>query len=443
MGKKKACAAGIVAAVVCAIAIWSCAPATSNEDASSQSGSASGQTASGTTETAAYAELFPLQYNSLYQTRVNAKGITIGHNVDLLRDICEAPLLRDQNGDVLVDENGNSLIMAYEYNAEIGQYVLSSLDEVQLDELGLYSGCVACKSSKFNALYDEMGAMAYGSVYNDEARAVVNSEYYDCAMCHTGTPSASTLSANLVYFQALGEGLTENLDTHNAICAQCHNSYDYRSSIKTEEDLATFRPYRYGYDIESLFEAAYEDGVNFDTDETTGISESYVVHPTIELFMGSKHQKMGVTCTSCHMPTSTDTATGAEYTNHFAANSPIQSEDSLTYCLTCHSAYGIASTDDMAAFVQGKEAEMAAGMEALEARMTALKGNLEAAISSAEKDEATLVQARKLFAKVSWCYMCMVTGPYESAGSQVAMMDWEGILRIANTACDDAEALLA
>lgn len=334
---------------------------------------------------AAMATQFPLEYNSSQETRVNAKGFTIGHSIHNLRDICERPVARDMNGDIEWNENGTMSVYACEYDEELGRYVVPDMTDEQLTEANLKTGCLSCKTSKFNDVYEQQGPEAYGHVYDAEARAIVSDEYWDCVMCHTGTPSAESVSPNLVYFQALGEGLADQIDPKLAVCAQCHNSYDYRSKIKTEEDLATFRPYRYGNDIDSVFKSAYEDGVNF-AENDLGLPESYVVHPNIEGFMTTTHNKMGVTCVDCHMPMRTDEATGTEYRSHFSASSPIESEEALEYCLTCHKSQGQDTTDAMKTFVKDKQAELAKNIEALKADIDAYGNALSAAIADGKID---------------------------------------------------------
>ncbi len=388
-----------------------------------------------------YAATFPLQCETIAQTRVNAKGITIGHTVENLHEICEAPVVRDANGDPVYDKHGETIPIEAAYNAKTGVYDINLLSDQQLLDMNLKSGCVSCKTSHFNELYAQQGAAAFGSPYNAEARGVVNDDYFDCALCHTGEPSSDNVQPTLMYFPALGAGLADHLDERNGVCAQCHNSYDYRSLIETEDDLQRFKAYRNGYDVDALFETCWEDGVNFDTDPETGISESYLLHPTIELFMGTKMQMLGLTCCDCHMP-KTSSPNGETYTDHFSANSPLESEDSLTFCLNCHERQGIASADEMVTFVRGKQAQQAKGLEALQKREAAFKQALEQAISARGKDDPALAKAKKLYAKVTWYDTCLVTGPSESPGSQVAMLDWEGILKKANAACDEGVAIL-
>ena len=387
------------------------------------------------------AEQFPLEFSSSQMSRVNAKGITIGHTVGMLRDICEAPVARDVNGDIDWNDDGTMRLFAYEYNEDLGQYVIPDLTDEQLAAVNLKVGCLSCKTHQFTDLYELMGPEAYGAVYNADARAVVDNEYWDCAMCHTGTPSAESLSANQIYFAALGEGLADQLEPKMAVCAQCHNSYDYRSRIHTEEDLDTFRPYRYGNDVDAVFESAYEDGVNF-FENDLGLPESYVVHPNVEGYMQTTHYKMGVTCVDCHMPVTTDEATGTQYRTHFSANSPIESEDSLAYCLTCHAAQGIEDTQAMAEFVTEKKEALGADIEALKTRVDEYGQAVSEAIAGGSLDEASVETLKRDYAKATWNYQVLITGPYETAGSQVAMLDSAHLLEDANAAIDEGMALL-
>lgn len=435
------CVAIVATALAAVLIVAGCAPKSAAEKSTSAS-AASTASAAADTASAQYASTFPLEYNSLHATWTDAEGRTIGHTVENLRDICEAPLMRDMNGDVLSNDDGTNSIAGFHYDATTKQYVIDQLTDKQLEEYGLYSGCVACKSSKFKEIYQAKGAAAFTTVYNEEAKSIINDDYFDCGLCHEGTPSASTVKANSMYWNALGEGLMEKIPAGDAVCAQCHNSYDYRSSITQESDLQNDRPYKNGYDIDGLMKTCLEDGTNFDTDEDTGIMESYLTHPDIELFMGTKMQQMGVTCTDCHMAKSTDTASGMTYTNHSATGSPLENEDALNYCLSCHKDQGINSTSEMVTFVRGKQAALADAMTALEGKEALFKTALEAAVTGSTKDAATLEAAKALYAQVTWYDCCLVSGPYEESGAKVAMMDGTGIVTKAAALCDQGLALL-
>jgi len=414
---------GTVAAVGCG----------SHEESASPESTASASTR--------YAEQFPLQYETLQQTRVNAKGITVGHAAEHLAEICEAPTVRDANGDPVLDQDGSVQMVEAAFNPETDTYDINRLSDEQLAEMNLRSDCVACKTTHFDDIYAQQGAAAFGNVYNAEARAIVGGDYFDCALCHVGEPDSGELKANLSFWQATGGSFAARLDPRIGICAQCHNYSDYRSSIETEDDLRSIDMYRNGYDIDALFETSWEDGVNFDVDEKTGIAESYVLHPTVELFKDTRMEELGVTCVDCHMPKA-KAEDGAEYTDHFSAKSPLESDDSLAYCLTCHERQGTKTADDMAAYTRERQRELAEGMADLQKRESAFKAALVEAVGERGKDDPSLDEPKELYAKATWYDKCLETGPNESPGSQAAMLDWRSILEKAQAACDEGMAAL-
>ena len=53
------------------------------------------------------------------------------------------------------------------------------------------------------------------------------------------------------------------------------------------------------------------------------------------------------------------------------------------------------------------------------------------------------VQGKEDYAKATWYYQVLITGPYKSAGSQIAMLDTTTILKNANAAIEDGTGLLA
>jgi len=56
-------------------------------------------------------------------------------------------------------------------------------------------------------------------------------------------------------------------------------------------------------------------------------------HPDVENYYGSKHQKAGVECSSCHMPKVKDAKTGKTYTSHWQTSPKHYIKET---CLTCH-----------------------------------------------------------------------------------------------------------
>jgi nitrite reductase (cytochrome c-552) len=56
-------------------------------------------------------------------------------------------------------------------------------------------------------------------------------------------------------------------------------------------------------------------------------------HPDVETYYGSKHQKAGVECSSCHMPKVKDPKTGKTYTSHWETTPKHYIKQT---CLQCH-----------------------------------------------------------------------------------------------------------
>ena len=99
------------------------------------------------------------------------------------------------------------------------------------------------------------------------------------------------------------------MTSEEAVCGQCHN---YIGAVYTrgglmekiksgEADIASMNPWRYGLDPESLMKAALEDGYEMAVvTRETGIANFQANHPEVEIFQGSVHQELGMTCVDCH-----------------------------------------------------------------------------------------------------------------------------------------------
>ncbi len=120
-------------------------------------------------------------------------------------------------------------------------------------------------------------------------------------------------------------------------------------------------------------------------------------HPDVENYYGSKHQKAGVECSSCHMPKVKDAKTGKTYTSHWQTSPKHYLKET---CLTCHSqwkpeqaAYVI---DSMKNRYQGK-------LRAAEYSLTRFVDKFEEA-KNLGVDEATLEKAREIHynAHIHW-----------------------------------------
>jgi nitrite reductase (cytochrome c-552) len=120
-------------------------------------------------------------------------------------------------------------------------------------------------------------------------------------------------------------------------------------------------------------------------------------HPDVENYYGSRHQKAGVECSSCHMPKMKDARTGKTFTSHWQTSPKHYLKET---CLTCHSqwkpeqaAYVI---DSMRNRFQGK-------LRQAEYQLTRFVDKFEEA-RNLGVDDATLNRARELHydAHIHW-----------------------------------------
>ena len=198
----------------------------------------------------------------------------------------------------------------------------------------------------------------------------------------------------------------------NLMCAQCHVEYicnpgvDAKTgkAIGMDNRLTNHFPFVNADQIEAYYDKiGYRDFKH----SMTGALLVKMQHPDAETFFGSKHDKAGATCASCHMPKVKDEKTGKVYTNHWATSPREYIEET---CLVCHKDKTAkqmnAAIDAMHGYYDGKVRET-------EARMNDMFDAFEAAIA-AGVDEKTLDEARKLHASahINWEYWTAVNGAW-------------------------------
>lgn len=400
--------AGVAVVALCSAVgigggLLGCAPqqgSPSNAALGDAESAASTQTASAEGEKTMeqWGELYPLQYGSFSEETIKS-GKYEGHYA--LKAKLLAPAVRVERKDGQTDtklvnpngtyDDGEVIVSGLEYDSQSKQWVVK---ESELDDLSgtrERQGCYACKSAEFDKVYDQNGAEIFTEKMTDEFVDQMNGQVWSCNTCHDGDPGTSAPDAQLTYWTQLARDSFGKIDAKSRVCGQCHNSLDYRSRITDQDKMDSFSPYQYGFDVDSLYKAAMEDGI-YTVDEETGIELSCLDHPDVEFLQGSVMGELGLTCIDCHMPETDED--GATYTYHNASNSPLENETALEYCLTCHEKQGIDSTEAMVEMVRGKQAEAAALIEELDGKFETAHELIKAANQGGGVDEAKLQQAR-------------------------------------------------
>ncbi len=397
-----------------------------------------------------WAEVYPLQYGSFavhdqksdgqYHSHFDLRAKLLAPAVRRLRPdgqldtklLAVQPQDVDQvamevDGELPYDTEDYIMVSGLEYDEETGRWYVASSE---LDDLSVTRervGCFSCKSTVFNDLYEREGASIFTQEMTPEFVELLNGQIWDCGTCHEAVQNpdgtwalAPEADARLTFWTQLARSSFDRLDPAERSCGQCHNSLDHRRYILDQQTMDGFAPYRYGFGLDALYDAAMADGV-YTVDEATGIKLTCLDHPEIELVQGSPMRALGVTCVDCHMPVATDGPEGEAYTSHNASGSPLENEDALTFCLTCHGAQGIQSTGEMAAMVRELQDETTAIAEGLELRLERAYGLILAACDDPAMDSATLDRCREAYSRAE-AYVHGTTGTTadEPLGTKIA-----------------------
>ncbi len=195
------------------------------------------------------------------------------------------------------------------------------------------------------------------------------------------------------------------------LCAQCHVEYicnpgiDAKTGKKIGFDnrLTNHFPWKNADQIEAYYEKI---GFRDFKHNRTGALLVKMQHPDTETFLGSKHDKAGATCQSCHMPKVKD-ANGKTYTLHWAASPKHYIKET---CLTCHKDK---TEKDMVTAIETMENHFDGKVREAEARMNDMFDAFDMA-QLAGVDEETMKKARDLHsvAHINWEYWTAVNGAY-------------------------------
>lgn len=377
--KKKAVAATVVCASVLTMAmtLYACAPSAS-QDASKGAAEQDGAALP------TYQELismYPNEYNSAMMSKTDEEGEDNSHAG--FQVLMETPAIRDVSG-----------------------AIVEVVDEDDPSRSDVAMKCVACKSSKFMDFYRQDGIVAYTDrILDEEATGLMDGEYWDCYGCHVFEGGEWINQANCAWaneeFAPNVAGFFATLNPKEAVCGQCHNTVSPRDYVQDEETLKEYDPYRYGAGLDERYKAMVEDGI-YVTDEATGIKMVSMNHPQIEVFQGSIHQSMGLTCIDCHM-TKTEAEDGTTYTSHNASGVVAENELALEKCLSCHkSQSNIETADDMRAFLKGNQDSQAARQIEVDAKLAELYDAIAAAVSDGTIDQANLETAKERYSLANW-----------------------------------------
>lgn len=191
--------------------------------------------------------------------------------------------------------------------------------------------CWACKSADYPELVARYGQRELDTMFwSEAARKAVNP--VSCIDCHNPQDPAFGLRITRPWLEeaitAQGKTLAD-FDLGALTCAQCHSEYYFDGP--GVENRVVF-PWTFGFRPEDALAHYDAEGFSDWIHPRTGAGVLKVQHPEFEFFQGSVHQRLGLTCVDCHLPTVRD-AQGREYTQHWLT-SPLNHLDAS--CRKCH-----------------------------------------------------------------------------------------------------------
>ena len=285
-------------------------------------------------------------------------------------------------------------------------------------EMGSDGIPVACGSCHM-ANYDEFVA-EHGEQVIMETDATYDVEWMGCGTCHN-EDLESGVHANTVYKDYFISDFGGNIPEEDAVCGQCHMIFP-GTYVAMPEYQGTMDLYKYGTDADGVLKAykeAFTENPAVPTEEMQALFfhvgmtyfdeaiGAYIYgwdnESALEMYQGSNHQALGLTCTDCHMPTVT-ADDGTTYTEHYACE-PLESKESMEVCLTCHTNSGVSDLDGMKTFLAGKQAELADMQKKTHDDLDALYALLEDATANGGYDEDVLAAARDAYTDAYFYYV--------------------------------------
>lgn len=265
----------------------------------------------------AWKEKYPLVYESFMKTATMGDDVAedsdLGgsHPIDYLKEYPNIAILYEGIG------------FSKEYYQARGHfYALEDVINISRPKPG--ASCLACKSAEYEKLYAENGDNLFSMDFQQTVQDVDFG--ITCYNCHRNNPGEGVQITSL-HFNNAAEKLSSEPNPGTQACAQCHVEYYFDKDSK-----AVILPWDKGIGVGEI-EAYYDEKGLYDWEHPrTGTQLIKVQHPEFEMYSGSLHDSIKVSCADCHMPTMNEN--NVEYKSHWAT-SPLKTPEES--CGKCHS----------------------------------------------------------------------------------------------------------
>ena len=196
-------------------------------------------------------------------------------------------------------------------------------DVIHIDRPKPGASCLSCKTPEYVGLLNEHGSEAATMDFHEAAEIAVSP--VSCFDCHGNEPGEILITRT--HLEDALENVEEEMAMGNLVCAQCHVEYFLDS-----DTLEVVLPWENGINAWDIEEATIERGHVDWVHPQTGTELLKVQHPEFETYMGSIHDRVGVTCVDCHLPEMENDEGDIFHSHH--VTSPLKYVEAS--CLGCH-----------------------------------------------------------------------------------------------------------
>lgn len=327
----------------------------------------------------AWKEEYPLIYESFMRTSTmgddTAEDSELGgsHPIDYL----------NKNPNIAIIYEGNGFSKEY-YQARGHYYALDDVINISRPKPG--ATCLSCKTGELEGLLIEHGDSLYSMDFQETVQDVEHG--VTCYNCHRNNPGEGVQVTSPHYNAAL-EKLDSEPSPGNQACAQCHVEYYFEKDTNK-----VILPWDNGTEIAEI-ESYYDEIEFYDWEHPrTGTKLIKVQHPETEMYNGSLHDSMKVSCSDCHMPTMVS-ENNEEYKSHWVT-SPLKTPEQS--CSKCHSN----NLDEIVLKVQQIQTEVDQMEVEVSDMLVKLTMDFAKAIEDRKLDEESIENLRSLHRKAQY-----------------------------------------
>jgi nitrite reductase (cytochrome c-552) len=361
---------------------------------------------------------YPLVYESFMKTSMmgdatkESEDLGGQHPIDYLKE----------NPNIAILYEGTGFGKEY-YKARGHYYAIEDVVSTARPKPG--ASCLACKTSEYEKLIVEQGEAVFAKDFQETVQDV---EFgITCYNCHRNTPGEKVQITSPQFSEGM-KLLKNEPKVGTQACAQCHVEYYFDKKTKQ-----VILPWKNGIGVDEI-ESYYDEMGFYDWEHPrTGTQLIKVQHPEFEMYSGSAHDTMLVSCVDCHMPKVVEN--NQEYRSHWA-KSPLKTPEES--CGKCHGS----QAKNMVVEVEKIQKEIDEMEVDVSDKLVKLTKDLTAAIEAKKLDDKTLENLRSLHRKAQyrWDFVFVEnsTGFHNETKAKDALNDAE---KYAEEALDIVEKL--